>query len=67
MGMEMVIQLLITHLNLFREDLDDATITLIDQLMQTGEQPDESEKEILYRAERMLRLDIGDEEFYRGT
>ncbi len=63
MGMEMVIQLLITHLNRFREDLDDATITLIDQLRETDEQPDESQKKVLYQAEQKLRRDLGDEEY----
>ena len=47
MGMDTVIELLIAHLNLFREHLDDATITLIDQLRETGEQPDESQKKVI--------------------
>ncbi len=67
MGMNIVIEILIAKLNNHRKHLDDATITLIDQLRETDEQPDESQKEILYQAERRLRLDISDEEFYRGN
>ncbi len=67
MGMNVVIEVLIAKLNHHRKHLDDATITLIDQLMETDEQPDESQKEILYQAERRLRRDLGDEEFYRMT
>ena len=65
--MEMVIQLLITHLNRFREDLDDATITLIDQLMESDKQPGELEKGVLYQAERRLRRKLGDEEYLNRT
>ena len=67
MGMDTVIELLIAHLNLFREHLDDATITLIDQLRETGEQPDESQKNVLYLAERRLRRHLGDEEYFKRT
>ncbi len=67
MGMDTVIELLIAHLNLFREHLDDATITLIDQLRETGEQPDESQKNVLYQAERRLRRHLGDEEYFKRT
>ena len=67
MGMNVVIEGLIAHLNLFREHLDDATITLIDQLVETGEQPDESQKDVLYQAERKLRHDLGDEEYFART
>ena len=67
MGMDPVIKLLIAHLNLFREHLDDATITLIDQLRETGEQPDESQKNVLYQAERRLRRHLGDEEYFKRT
>ncbi|MEE9130545.1 MAG: hypothetical protein V3T84_11050 [Phycisphaerales bacterium] len=65
--MNIVIEVLIAKLNNHRKHLDDATITLIDQLMETDELPDESQKEILYQAERRLRRDLGDEQFYRGT
>ena len=65
MGMNVVIEVLLSKLNHHRKHLDDATITLIDQLVETGEQPDESQKDVLYQAERRLRRDIGDEEFYR--
>ncbi len=67
MGMDTVIELLIAHLNLFREHLDDATITLIDQLRETGEQPDESQKNVPYQAERRLRRHLGDEEYFKRT
>ena len=67
MGMEMVIQLLITHLNLFREDLDDATITLIDQLLEMDEQPDELQQNVLYQAEQRLRRKLGDEEYLKRS
>ena len=67
MGMNVVIEVLIAHLNHHRKHLTGPTITLIDRLMETNEQPDESQNEVLYRAERKLRRDIGDEEFYRGT
>ncbi len=67
MGMNVVIEVLIAKLNNHRKHLTGPTITLIDRLMETNEQPDESQKEILYRAERKLRRDIGNEEFYRGT
>ncbi len=65
MGMNVVIEILLVHLNRHRKHLDAATITLIDKLLETGEQPDETQKETLYRAERRLRRDLGDEEFYR--
>ncbi len=67
MGMNAEIEALIASLNHYRKHLTRPTITLIDRLTKTGEQPDESQKEVLYRAERKLRRDIGDEEFYRGT
>jgi len=67
MGMEMVIQRLITHLNLFREDLDDATITLIDQLLEMDEQPDELQQNVLYQAEQRLRRKLGDEEYLKRS
>ena len=65
MGMNIVIEVLLAKLNNHRKHLDDATITLIDQLVETGEQPDESQKDILYQAERRLRRDLGDEQFFR--
>ncbi len=65
MGMNVVIEILLVHLNRNRKHLDAATITLIDHLRETNEQPDETQKETLYRAERRLRRDLGDEEFYR--
>lgn len=65
MGMNVVIEILLVHLNRHRKHLDAATITLIDHLRETNEQPDETQKETLYRAERRLRLELGDEEFYR--
>ena len=67
MGMNVEIELLIAQLNRHRTYLDDATITLIDQIQETGEQPDESQKDVLYPAERRLRRDIGDEEFFWRT
>ncbi len=67
MGMNIVIEVLIAKLNNHRKHLDDATITLIDQLRETNEQPDESQKAILYQAERRVRRDLGDEKFYRGN
>ncbi len=65
MGMNVVIEVLIAKLNNHRKRLTGPTITLIDRLMKTNEQPDESQKEVLYQAERKLRRDIGDEEFYQ--
>ena len=65
MGMDMVIKLLIDKLNQHRKHLDDATIALIDQLMETGEQPDESQKDVLHQAEQRLRHKLGDKEYLR--
>ncbi len=67
MGMNVVIEILLVHLNRHRKHLDAATITLIDHLRETNEQPDETQKEMLYRAERKLRLDLGEEEYFRRT
>lgn len=67
MGMEMVIELLVAHLNRHRAHLADATISLIDQLRETDAQPDEAEKTVLYEAERKLRRDLGDEEYFRRS
>ena len=67
MGMNIVIDALIAHLNRHRKHLDDETITLIDQLMGTDEEPDESQDEALYQAERKLRHDLGDEEYFART
>ncbi len=67
MGMNAVTEALIAHLNLFREHLDDATITLIDQLVETDEQPDELQKDVLYQAEQRLRRKLGDEEYLKRT
>ena len=64
-GMNVVIEVLLSKLNHHRKHLDDATITLIDQLMEKGEEPDESQKRVLYQADRKLRRDIGDQEFFR--
>ncbi len=67
MGMNVVIEVLIANLDRHRKHLDDATITLIDQLVETGEQPDESQKVVLYLAERRLRHDLGDDEYFGRT
>ncbi len=67
MGMNVVFEVLIAKLNNHRKHVDDATITMIDRLMETGEEPDDSQKEILYQTERRLRRDLGDEEFFRRT
>ena len=67
MRMNVVIEVLIAGLHRNRKHLDAATTILIDHLRKTDEQPDESQKEILYRAERKLRRDIGDEEYFRRT
>ena len=67
MGMNVVIEVLIANLDRHRKHLDDATITLIDQLVETGEQPDESQKVVLYLAERQLRQDLGDDEYFGRT
>ncbi len=67
MGMNAVTEALIAHLNLFREHLDDATITLIDQLRETDEQPNKEQEDILYQAEQKLRRDLGDEEYFART
>lgn len=55
-----VIELLIARSNRHREHLDDATITLLEQLRETGEQPEESQTAALYQAERKLRSDLDD-------
>ena len=65
MGMNPEIEALITGLNRVRKHLYSHEIILIDRLVKAGEQPDESQKEILYRAERRLTRDLGDEEFFR--
>ncbi len=65
MGMDMVFKLLIAKLNQHRKHLDDATITLIDQLMESDKQPGELEKGVLYQAERRLRRKLGDEEYLK--
>ena len=67
MGMNAVTAALIAHLNLFREHLDDATITMIDQLIESDKQPGELEKGVLYQAERRLRRKLGDEEYLKRT
>ena len=67
MGMNVVIEVLLSKLNHHRKHLDDATITLIDQLMETGEQPDESQLDVLHQAERTLRRDLGDEQFFQRS
>ncbi len=67
MGMNVVIEVMIAHLNNHRRHLDDATITLIDQLVETEEQPDESQKVVLYLAERHLREKLGDDEYFGRT
>jgi len=64
MGMNVVIEVLIDNLNHHRRHLDVATLTLIDHLVETGEQPDESQKDVLYKAERKLRLEHGDETYF---
>ena len=67
MGMNVVIEVMIANLNRHRKHLDDATITLIDRLVETDEQPDESQKDVLYQAEGKLRVDLGDEEYFGKT
>ena len=63
--MNVEIKRLIASLNRYRKHLDDATITLIDHLVKTDEQPDDRQKDVLYAAERKLRRDLGDEEYFR--
>ncbi len=67
MGMNVVIEVMMANLNRHRKHLDDATITLIDQLVETEEQPDESQKVVLYLAERHLRNKLGDDEYFGRT
>ena len=67
MGMNVVIEVLIANLDRHRKQLDDATIILIDQLVETDGQPDESQKDALYLAERQLRNDHGDDEYFGRT
>ncbi len=67
MGMNVVIEVMIANLNRHRKHLDDATITLIDQLVETDGLPDESQKDALYLAERQLRNDLGDDEYFGRT
>lgn len=67
MGINVVIEVMIANLNRHRKHLDDATITLIDQLVETDGQPDESQKDALYLAERQLRNDLGDDEYFGRT
>ncbi len=67
MGMNVVIEVMIANLNRHRKHLDEATITLIDQLVETDGQPDESQKDALYLAERQLRNDLGDDEYFGRT
>ena len=67
MGMNVVIEVLIANSNRDCKHPDDATITLIDQLVETDEQPDESQKDALYQAERKLIRDLGDEEYPART
>ncbi len=67
MGMNVVIEVMIAHLNRHRKHLDDATITLIDQLVETDGQPDDSQKDVLYMAERQLRHVLGDDEYFGRT
>ena len=57
--MDLEIGLLTAHLNHHRKHLDDATITLIDQLCETDEEPDRSQKDALYQAEWKLKRDLG--------
>ena len=65
--MDLVIVLLIAHFNHHRKHLDDATITLIDQLLESDEQPDGSQKDALYEAEWKLKGDLGYQEYFRRT
>ncbi len=67
MSMNVVFEVLLAHLNRHRKHLDDATITLIDQLVETDGQPDDSEKDVLYLAERHLRHKLGDDEYFGRT
>ncbi|MCZ6492751.1 MAG: hypothetical protein O6933_01595 [Planctomycetota bacterium] len=67
MGMNVVIEVMIANLNRHRKHLDDATITLIDQLVETDGLPDESQKDALYLAERQLRNDLGEDEYFGRT
>ena len=65
MGMNAEIEALIAGLNRHRRHLDAAMISLIDHLQKTNQQPGESQKDVLYQAERKLRHDLGDEEYFR--
>ncbi|MCZ6446542.1 MAG: hypothetical protein O6758_10215 [Planctomycetota bacterium] len=65
--MNVVIEVMIANLNRHRKHLDDATITLIDQLVETDGLPDESQKDALYLAERQLRNDLGEDEYFGRT
>ena len=67
MGINVVIEVMIANLNRHRKHLDDATITLIDQLVETDGLPDESQKDALYLAERQLRNDLGEDEYFGRT
>ena len=64
MGMNVVIEIMIASLSRHRKRLDDATIILIDSLVETDEQPDESQMDVLYQAKRRLRHDLGDDEYF---
>ena len=67
MSMNAEIEALIANLNNHRKHLPFAIIAMIDRLREMDKQPGESQKNRLYLAERKLRRDLGDEEFYRGT
>ncbi len=67
MGMNPEIEALITGLNRVRKHLYSHEIILIDRLVKAGEQPDESQKEILYRAELRLRRDLGYQNYFGRT
>ncbi len=67
MGMNVVVEVLIDRLNRHRKHLDVETSTLIALLTTPDEQPDDPQKEVLYRAEQKLRNDLGDEEYFRIT
>ena len=64
MDMNVAMEVLIAGLYRHRERLNEATLTLVDQLRKTGEQPDESQKNVLYQAEGKLRVELGDEEYF---
>ncbi len=64
MSVNAEIKALIANLNRHRKDLPFAIIAMIDRLREMDKQPGESQKNRLYLAERKLRRDLGDEEYF---